>query len=35
MGRLYKRTALQQETVPRILEVLRRGGADAALLVAA
>jgi hypothetical protein len=35
MGRLYKRTALQQETVPRVLEVLRKAGADAALLVAA
>jgi D-proline reductase (dithiol) PrdB len=35
MGRLYKRTALQQETVPRIVEVFRKGGADAALLVAA
>ena len=35
MGRLYKRTALQEETVPRIVEVLRREGTDAALLVAA
>ena len=35
MGRLYKRTALQQETVPQLLEVLKREGADAALLVAA
>jgi len=35
MGRLYKRTALQQETVPRILGVLRGQGVDAALLVAA
>jgi D-proline reductase (dithiol) PrdB len=35
MGRLYKRTALQQETAPKIVDVLRRGGADGALLVAA
>jgi D-proline reductase (dithiol) PrdB len=35
MGRLYKRTALQQETVPRILEVLKGKSVDAALLVAA
>jgi len=35
MGRLYKRTELQRETVPRILEVLKGMGADAALLVAA
>ena len=35
MGRLYKRTALQQETVPKIAEVLRGHGADAALLVPA
>jgi D-proline reductase (dithiol) PrdB len=35
MGRLYKRTALQQETVPRIIEVLKREKADAVLLVAA
>ena len=35
MGRLYKRTALQNETTPRIVEVLKREGADAALLVAA
>ncbi len=35
MGRLYKRTALQQETVPRILEVLKDQAANAALLVAA
>jgi len=35
MGRLYKRTALQEETVPKILEMLRGQGADAALLVAA
>jgi D-proline reductase (dithiol) PrdB len=35
MGRLYKRTALQQETVPQLVDVLREQGADAALLVAA
>ncbi len=35
MGRLYKRTALQNETVPAILEVLRRHAADAVLLVPA
>jgi len=35
MGRLYKRTALQNETVPRIVELLKQQGADAALLVAA
>ena len=35
MGRLYKRTALQNETTPGIVEVLKREGADAALLVAA
>ena len=35
MGRLYKRTALQRETVSRIVEVLKRQGADAALLVPA
>jgi D-proline reductase (dithiol) PrdB len=35
MGRLYKRTALQNETVPEIAEVLKREGADAALLVPA
>ncbi len=35
MGRLYKRTELQRETVPKILEVLKEQGADAALLVAA
>jgi D-proline reductase (dithiol) PrdB len=35
MGRLYKRTALQKETVPRIVENLRGQGVDAALLVAA
>ena len=35
MGRLYKRTELQQETVPKILAVLREQAVDAALLVAA
>ena len=35
MGRLYKRTALQKETVPKIVEVLREHGAEAALLVPA
>jgi len=35
MGRLYKRTELQKETVPKILEVLKGQRADAALLVAA
>ncbi len=35
MGRLYKRTALQTETVPKIVEVLRKQDADAVLLVAA
>lgn len=35
MGRLYKRTALQQETVPEIVELLKREGANAALLVPA
>ena len=35
MGRLYKRTALQTQTVPRILESLKGQGADAALLVPA
>ena len=35
MGRLYKRTALQRETVPRMVEVLKGQGADAALLVPA
>lgn len=34
MGRLYKRTALQQETVPRIVKELENQGTDAALLVA-
>jgi len=35
MGRLYQRTALQRQTVPRIIRVLKREKADAALLVAA
>ena len=35
MGRLYKRTALQEETVPEIAAVLKREGANAALLVPA
>ena len=35
MGRLYKRTALQQETVPEIVKVLNEQKADAAFLVAA
>ncbi len=35
MGRLYKRTALQKKTVPKIVEVLKGQGADAVLLVAA
>lgn len=35
MGRLYKRTALQQETVPKIVELLKGQGTDAVLLVAA
>jgi len=35
MGRLYKRTALQQETVPEIVKVLKEQQADAAFLVAA
>jgi D-proline reductase (dithiol) PrdB len=35
MGRLYKRTALQNETVPKIVDVLRDQNADAVLLVAA
>ena len=35
MGRLYKRTALQQQTVPEIVKVLNAQQADAALLVAA
>jgi D-proline reductase (dithiol) PrdB len=35
MGRLYKRTALQKETTPKIAEVLQGYGTDAALLVPA
>ena len=35
MGRLYKRTALQQESVPEIAKVLQEQNTDAALLVAA
>jgi D-proline reductase (dithiol) PrdB len=35
MGRLYKRTALLQETVPQIVKVLHEQNTDAALLVAA
>jgi len=35
MGRLYKRTALLQETVPEIVNVLHEQEADAVLLVAA
>ena len=35
MGRLYKRTALLQETVPQIVKVLCKQNTDAALLVAA
>jgi D-proline reductase (dithiol) PrdB len=35
MGRLYKRTALQNETVPKILEILKKQETDAVLLVAA
>jgi len=35
MGRLYKRTALQNETVPEIITVLEQEGADAVLLVPA
>ena len=35
MGRLYKRTSLQQDTVPEILEVLREQHSDAVFLVAA
>ena len=35
MGRLYKRTALQKQTVPEIVEVLQEQGVDAALLVPA
>ena len=35
MGRLYKRTELLRETVPKILEILKGEKTDAALLVAA
>lgn len=35
MGRLYKRTALQEETVPQIFDVLKKEQADAAFLVPA
>ena len=35
MGRLYKRTALQTETVPRIVAEMQAQSADAVLLVAA
>lgn len=35
MGRLYKRTALQKQTVPEIVEVLKKQDTDAVLLVAA
>jgi D-proline reductase (dithiol) PrdB len=35
MGRLYKRTALLQETVPEIVKVLNEQNADGVLLVAA
>jgi len=35
MGRLYKRTALQKETVPKILEVLKAHNTEAVLLVPA
>jgi len=35
MGRLYKRTALQNETVPTIVEVLKGEGVDAAVLMPA
>lgn len=35
MGRLYKRTELQTQTVPKILEILKEQRTDAALLVAA
>ncbi|MFO7963184.1 MAG: glycine/sarcosine/betaine reductase selenoprotein B family protein [Desulfobacterales bacterium] len=35
MGRLYKRTALVTETVPRIAGILKDRGADAVLLIAA
>jgi D-proline reductase (dithiol) PrdB len=35
MGRLYKRTALQKETTPKIMDILKKMEADAVLLVAA
>jgi D-proline reductase (dithiol) PrdB len=35
MGRLYKRTALQNETVPRIVDVLKSQETDAVLLIPA
>ena len=35
MGRLYKRTALMQETVPRIIQALEKMGSHAVLLVPA
>jgi D-proline reductase (dithiol) PrdB len=35
MGRLYKRTALQNETVPKIVELLTGMAADAVMVVAA
>ncbi len=33
MGRMYKRTALQEETVPQIVDILNKEQADAAFLV--
>ena len=33
MGRLYKRTALQKETVPELVEILKNQDTDAVLLV--
>ncbi len=35
MGRLYKRTALQEQTVPEIVKLIQEQNADAVLLVAA
>jgi hypothetical protein len=35
MGRLYKRTALQKETTPKIIDTLKKLEVDAVLLVAA
>ncbi|MEN8247136.1 MAG: glycine/sarcosine/betaine reductase selenoprotein B family protein [Thermodesulfobacteriota bacterium] len=35
MGRLYKRTALQEQTTPELIELIRKQNADAVLLVAA